>query len=72
MQDKLLDNLMQMAGGAMNVVQALQENVQQEVKKAVTTFMNDEDFVTREEFDALKAEIAALKHQINSNNKGEN
>ena len=64
MQDKLIDNLMQMAGGAMNVVQALQENVREEVKKAVNSFMDDEAFVTREEFDALKAEIEALKKLV--------
>lgn len=71
MQDKLIDNLMQMAGGAMNVVQALQENVREEVKKAVNSFMDDEAFVTREEFDALKAEIEALKKKVNMNEKGE-
>ncbi len=71
MKDKLLDNLMQMAGGAINVVQAIQENVQAEVKKAVRAMVDDKKFVSQEEFDNLKAEVNALREKMKSFDKRE-
>ncbi len=70
-RNKILDDLSQLMTNAMGVAQGAREEAETAVKGVVDRWLADRDFVTREEFDAVRAmaqkareENEALKARI--------
>ncbi|MEO1238691.1 MAG: accessory factor UbiK family protein [Pseudomonadota bacterium] len=70
-RNKILDDLSQLATNAMGVAQGAREEAETAMKSLVDRWLADRDFVTREEFDAVRAmaqkareENEALKARI--------
>ena len=69
--NKILDDLSKLMTNAMGVAQGARDEAQNAMKSLMDRWMADRDFVTREEFDAVKAmaqkareENAALEARI--------
>lgn len=76
-RSKILDDLSQLATNAMGVAQGAREEAETAMKSLVDRWLADRDFVTREEFDAVRAmaqkareENEALKARIEALEKG--
>lgn len=54
-RNKILDDLSQLATNAMGVAQGAREEAETAMKSLVDRWLADRDFVTREEFDAVRA-----------------
>ena len=54
-RNKILDDVSQLMTNAMGVAQGAREEVETAVKSIIDRWLADHDFVTREEFDAVKA-----------------
>ena len=54
-QNKVLDDLSQLFTNAMGVAQGAREEAETALKGMLDRWLADRDFVTREEFDAVKA-----------------
>jgi BMFP domain-containing protein YqiC len=54
-RNKILDDVSQLMTNAMGVAQGAREEAETAVKSVVDRWLADHDFVTREEFDAVKA-----------------
>lgn len=81
--NKFLEDASRVFSGAMGVAQSARTEAETAMKSFVDRWMNDRDFVTREEFDAvkematnarkeveaLKSEVAALKAEIEGDTK---
>lgn len=79
-RNKILDDISQLMTNAMGVAQGAREEAETAAKSLVDRWLADRDFVTREEFDAvramaqkareenesLKARIAAIEEKLNS------
>ncbi|MEL7026330.1 MAG: accessory factor UbiK family protein [Pseudomonadota bacterium] len=72
-RNKILDDLSQLATNAMGVAQGAREEAETAMKSLVDRWLADRDFVTREEFDAVRAmaqkareENEALKARIDA------
>ena len=72
-RNKILDDLSQLATTAMGVAQGAREEAETAMKSLVDRWLADRDFVTREEFDAVRAmaqkareENEALKARIDA------
>jgi BMFP domain-containing protein YqiC len=52
---KILDDVSQLMTNAMGVAQGAREEAETAVKSVIDRWLADHDFVTREEFDAVKA-----------------
>jgi len=70
-RNKLLDDLAQLATNAMGVAQGAREEAETAFRSMIDRWLADRDFVTREEFDAVRAmaqkareENEALKARI--------
>lgn len=70
-RNKVLDDLSKLMTNAMGVAQGAREEAETAVRSAIDRFLADRDFVTREEFDAVRAmaqkareENAALEARI--------
>ena len=70
-RNKVLDDLSQLMTNAMGVAQGAREEAETAMKSIVDRWLADRDFVTREEFDAVRAmaqkareENEALKARI--------
>jgi BMFP domain-containing protein YqiC len=70
-RNKLLDDLAQLMSNAMGVAQGAKNEAETAMKSLVDRWLADRDFVTREEFDAVRAmaqkareENEALKARI--------
>ncbi|MDJ1008958.1 MAG: accessory factor UbiK family protein [Paracoccaceae bacterium] len=70
-RNKVLDDLSQLMTNAMGVAQGAREEAETAMKSLVDRWLADRDFVTREEFDAVRAmaqkareENEALKARI--------
>ena len=70
-RNRILDDLSQLATNAMGVAQGAREEAETAMKSLVDRWLADRDLVTREEFDAVRAqaqkareENAALKARI--------
>ena len=70
-RNKVLDDLSQLMTNAMGVAQGAREEAETAMKSIVDRWLADRDFVTREEFDAVRAmaqkareENEALKTRI--------
>jgi len=70
-RNRLLDDMAQLMTNAMGVAQGAREEAETAMKSIVDRWLADRDFVTREEFDAVRAmaqkareENAALQARI--------
>ena len=54
-RNKILDDLAQLATNAMGVAQGAREEAETAVRSMIDRWLADRDFVTREEFDAVRA-----------------
>ena len=54
-RNKILDDVSQLMTNAMGVAQGAREEAESAVKSIIDRWLADHDFVTREEFDAVKA-----------------
>ena len=70
-QNKILDDLSKLMTNAMGVAQGAREEAETAVKSVIDRWLADQDFVTREEFDAVRSmaqkareENAALSARI--------
>ena len=54
-RNKILDDVSQLMTNAMGVAQGAREEAEPAVKSIIDRWLADHDFVTREEFDAVKA-----------------
>lgn len=76
-RNKMLDDISQLMTNAMGVAQGAREEAETAFKSAIDRWLADRDFVTREEFDAVRAmaqkareENDALKARIEALEKG--
>ena len=67
-RNKILDDVSQLMTNAMGVAQGAREEVETAVKSVIDRWLADHDFVTREEFDAVKA-MAQKAREENENLK---
>lgn len=70
-RNKILDDMSQLMTNAMGVAQGAREEAENAMKSMLDRWLADRDFVTREEFDAVRAmaqkareENAALESRI--------
>ncbi|WP_171120267.1 MULTISPECIES: accessory factor UbiK family protein [unclassified Ruegeria] len=70
-RNKILDDVSQLMTNAMGVAQGAREEAENAMKSMIDRWLADRDFVTREEFDAVRAmaqkareENAALEERI--------
>ena len=54
-RNKILDDISQLVTNAMGVAQGAKEEAETAVKSLIDRWMADQNFVTREEFDAVRA-----------------
>ena len=76
-RNKVLDDLSQLMTNAMGVAQGARQEAETAMKSLIDRWLADRDFVTREEFDAVRAmaqkareENEALKARIETLEKG--
>ena len=67
-RNKILDDVSQLMTNAMGVAQGAREEAESAVKSIIDRWLADHDFVTREEFDAVKA-MAQKAREENENLK---
>ena len=67
-RNKILDDVSQLMTNAMGVAQGAREEAETAVKSIIDRWLADNDFVTREEFDAVKA-MAQKAREENENLK---
>jgi BMFP domain-containing protein YqiC len=67
-RNKILDDVSQLMTNAMGVAQGAREEAETAVKSIIDRWLADHDFVTREEFDAVKA-MAQTAREENENLK---
>ena len=65
-RNKILDDVSQLMTNAMGVAQGAREEAETAVKSIIDRWLADHDFVTREEFDAVKA-MAQKAREENKN-----
>jgi len=72
-RNKMLDDISKLMTNAMGVAQGAREEAETAVKSVIDRWLADQDFVTREEFDAVRSmaqkareENAALSARIES------
>ena len=77
-RNKVFDDLSQLMTNAMGVAQGARTEAETAMKSLIDRWLADRDFVTREEFDAVRAmaqkareENEALKARIEALEKGE-
>ncbi len=70
-RNKILDDMSQLMTNAMGVAQGAREEAENAMKSMIDRWLADRDFVTREEFDAVRAmaqkareENAALEARV--------
>ncbi len=67
-RNKILDDVSQLMTNAMGVAQGAREEAETAVKSIIDRWLADHDFITREEFDAVKA-MAKKAREENENLK---
>ena len=61
--NRFFDDLAKVAGGAVNTLGGLREEIEARVKERVERFAAEMDLVTREEFDAVRAMAAKAREE---------
>ena len=67
-RNKILDDVSQLMTNAMGVAQGARDEAETAIKSIIDRWLADHDFVTREEFDAVKA-MAQKAREENENLK---
>ena len=67
-RNKILDDVSQLMTNAMGVAQGAREEAENAIKSIIDRWLADHDFVTREEFDAVKS-MAQKAREENENLK---
>ena len=67
-RSKILDDVSQLMTNAMGIAQGAREEAETAIKSIIDRWLADHDFVTREEFDAVKA-MAQKAREENDNLK---
>ena len=65
-RNKILDDVSQLMTNAMGVAQGAREEAETAVKSIIDRWLADHDFVTREEFDAVKAMAQKAREENDS------
>ncbi len=65
-RNPLLDELARLSTGAMGLAQAASEEAKSAMRAQTDRLVAELDLVRRDEFDALKAEVAALRAELAS------
>lgn len=65
-RNPLLDEFAKLTTGAMGLAQAAGEEAKTAMRAQADRFVADMDLVRRDEFDALKAEVAALRAEVSA------
>lgn len=60
---KILDDLAKVAGGAVNILSGLQQQIRDEIKSRIDEMANRLDLVPREDLDRAEAMIEKLRRQ---------
>jgi BMFP domain-containing protein YqiC len=68
-QNPLLDELAKAANAAVGIAQAAGEEAKAAMRSGVDRLAADMDLIRREEFEALKAEVAELRAQLGASKK---
>lgn len=58
---KMFDDLARAAGGAMSLLHSMREEIRHSVRNQVEGFMEKMDFVSRREFEDLKATVQKMR-----------
>ncbi len=61
---KVLDDIARVAGGAVNILSGLQQQIRDEIKSRVEDVADRMDLVPREDYDRAMAMIAALEKRV--------
>jgi BMFP domain-containing protein YqiC len=61
---KVLDDIARVAGGAVNIISGLQQQVRDDMRARVEEVAARLDLVPREDFDRLQARVAALEAKL--------
>ena len=62
-RSKILDDVSQLMTNAMGVAQGAREEAETAIKSIIDRWLADHDFVTREEFDAVKAMVQKAREE---------
>ena len=62
-RSKILDDVSQLMTNAMGVAQGAREEAETAIKSIIDRWLADHDFVTREEFDAVKAMAQKVREE---------
>lgn len=65
-RSKILDDVSQLMTNAMGVAQGAREEAETAIKSIIDRWLADHDFVTREEFDAVKAMAQKAREENNN------
>lgn len=63
---KIMDDIARVAGGAVNVVSGMQQQLREEIKTRLEEMVARMDLVPRDDFDQVQAMITKLRLQIDS------
>ena len=62
-RNKMLDDISQLMTNAMGVAQGAREEAETAVKSVIDRWLADQDFVTREEFDAVRSMVQKAREE---------
>lgn len=62
-RNKILDDISQLVTNAMGVAQGAKDEAETAVKSLIDRWMADQNFVTREEFDAVRAMAQKVREE---------
>ena len=65
-RNKILDDIAQLVTNAMGVAQGAKDEAETAVKSIVDRWMADQNFVTREEFDAVRSMAQKAREENNA------
>lgn len=68
-QKRIFDDIAKVAGGALGALGSLKQEIEALVRQRVERFLADQDLVTREEFEAVKAMAAKARAEQESLSK---
>lgn len=61
---RLLDDIARVAGGAVNIVSGLQQQIREDMRSRIDDFADRADLVPREDLDRAEAMIAKLRQRL--------
>lgn len=67
---RILDDIARVAGGAVNILSGMQQQIREEIKARMEDMANRMDLVPREDVDLLQARIDSLEARLATLEKG--